>query len=267
MSKVVLVTGGSSGIGRSICEFLKDKGFKVYGTSRNPEKYPDSKVELLKLNLNDDTSINFCLEDLLFKEERIDVLINNAGAGITGPVEEIPVTEVRRNFDTNFYGPVHMMKSVIPVMREQKDGLIINITSIAGYMGLPYRGVYSASKAALEVIVEAIRMETREFNVRITNIAPGDFATNIAAGRYHTPVTEGSAYEASYRQVLESINEDVDEGNDPIDVAKLVYKVIQTPNPKPHYLVGAFMQKLSVSMKRILPQKWFERLLLNHHDM
>ncbi|NNK87489.1 MAG: SDR family oxidoreductase [Flavobacteriaceae bacterium] len=267
MSKVVLVTGGSSGIGRSICEFLHEKGFKVYGTSRNPEKYPDSKVELLELDVNDITSINFCLEELMTREDRLDILINNAGAGITGPVEEIPGLEIRKNFDTNFFGPLNLMKGAIPVMRQQNAGIIINITSIAAYIGLPYRGVYSAGKAALELIVEAVRMEVKEFNIKIANIAPGDFATNIASGRYHEPVHDESPYSESYGKVLRAIDEDVDAGNDPMDVAKLVYRIINTAHPKPHYLVGAFMQKFSIRLKRILPQKWFEKLLLRHHKL
>ena len=267
MGKVILVTGGSSGIGRSICEFLDAKGYKVYGTSRNPGNYPDSKVDLLELDVSDITSINFCLEELMTREGRIDVLINNAGAGIAGPVEEVPGLEIRKNFDVNFFGPLNLIKSVLPVMREQGEGLIINITSIAAYMGLPYRGIYSAGKAALEVITEALRMEVKDFNIKITNIAPGDFATNIAFGRYHVPVRDDSPYSGSYGKVRKAIDADVDGGNDPVDVAKLAYQIIKTADPKPHYLVGAFMQKSSIRLKRLLPQKWFEKLLLRHHEL
>ena len=137
---------------------------------------------------------------------RLDIVINNAGVGITGPLEEIPMEEMKNNFDTNFFGPIEVMKAVLPQMREQKSGLIINVTSIAGYMGLPYRSIYSASKGALELITEALRMEVKSFGIHITNVAPGDFATNIASGRYHAPVIKGSDYEVSYVESLRTMD-------------------------------------------------------------
>ena len=183
---------------------------------------------------------------------RLDVLINNAGAGITGPLEEIPTEELKRNFDTNVFGPLNVIKAVLPQMRFQHSGLIINITSIAGYMGLPYRGAYSASKGALELLTEAYRMEIKAFNIQMTNVAPGDFATNIAAGRYHAPVNEDSPYKIPYGKTLDLMNTHVDDGKDPLLMAKAIYKVINTKKPKIHYKVGEFMQKFSIVLKRIL---------------
>ena len=179
MSKVVLITGGSSGIGKSIGEFLKAKGFIVYGTSRNPEKYNNSEFPLVALDVTKIETITTCINQVLEKESKIDVLVNNAGAGITGPLEEIPDVEIKRNFETNLFGPINVIKAVLPTMRKQKSGLIINITSIAGYMGLPYRGIYSASKGALELVTEAFRMELKTFGVHMTNLAPGDFAAHF----------------------------------------------------------------------------------------
>ena len=201
------------------------------------------------------------------KEGRIDVLINNAGVGITGPIEEIPAQEIKNHFDTNFFGPIEVMKAVLPQMRSQKSGLIINITSIAGYMGLPYRGIYSASKGALELITEALRMETKSFGINITNIAPGDFATNIAAGRFHAPVIKGSAYEVPYGNTLKSMNEHVNSGSNPDEMAKVVFEIIENPSPNIHYKVGEFMQKFSIVLKRILPDKVYERMLMNHYKL
>ncbi|WP_033961961.1 SDR family oxidoreductase [Psychroserpens jangbogonensis] len=267
MSKVVLITGGSSGIGKSIGEFLTTKGYEVFGTSRNPDRYPASKFRLLALDVADITSIENAIKTVVETSGRIDVLINNAGAGITGPIEETPDVEIKRNFETNLFGPINVIKAVLPQMRQQNSGLIINITSIAGYMGLPYRGIYSASKGALELITEAFRMEIKDFSIQMTNLAPGDFATNIAAGRFHAPVTKGSPYETKYGSVLKAIDEDVDKGNDPSLVANAVYKIINTSNPKIHYKVGAFMQKFSVVLKRILPDKVYEKLLLSHYKI
>jgi len=267
MSKVVLITGGSSGIGKSIGEFLHQKGFVVYGTSRNPERIENSVFPLVALDVRNTESVQKAVSEVIEKSGRLDIVINNAGVGITGPLEEIPSEEIKNNFETNLFGPIEVMKAVLPQMRTQKSGLIINITSIAGYMGLPYRSVYSASKGALELITEALRMETKSFGIHITNVAPGDFATNIAAGRYHAPVIKGSAYEIPYGNTLKEMNEHVDSGSNPNDMALAIYAIIQNPHPKVHYKVGAFMQKFSIVLKRVLPDKMYEKLLMNHYKL
>ena len=200
-------------------------------------------------------------------EKTIDILINNAGIGITGSIEDTPTEGMREVFETNFFGAIEMMKAVLPQMRKQKKGLIINITSIAGYMGLPYRSVYSASKGALELITEALSMEVKEFGIHITNVAPGDFATNIASGRYHSPLTSGSDYEKSYGTTLEMMDAHVDGGSNPNDMAEAIFKIINTKKPKIHYKVGAFMQKFSIVLKRILPDMVYEKLLMNHYKL
>ena len=267
MQKVVFITGASSGIGKAIGEFLHHKNFIVYGTSRNPSKVENSIFPLVALDVRDVISIKTAIAEVLLKEGKIDVVINNAGVGITGPLEEIPLEEIKNNFETNLFGPIEVMKAVLPQMRSQKSGLIINITSIAGYMGLPYRSVYSSSKGALELITEALRMEVKSFGIHITNVAPGDFATNIAAGRYHAPVVKGSAYEMTYGNTLKEMDSHVDSGSNPNQMAEVIYKIINTSNPKIHYKVGAFMQKFSIVLKRILPDKIYEKMLMNHYKL
>ena len=267
MNKVVLITGGSSGIGKSIGEFLHLKGFVVYGTSRNPERVMNSVFPLIALDVRNSDSIQAAVAKIIAASGRLDIVINNAGVGITGPLEEIPTAEIRNNFETNFFGPIEVMKAVLPQMRSQKSGLIINITSIAGYMGLPFRSVYSASKGALGLITEALRMEVKSFGIKITNVAPGDFATNIASGRFHAPLLENSAYEIPYGNTLKLMDEHVDSGSNPNEMAEAVYKIIQNPNPKIHYKVGVFMQKFSIVLKRILPDKVYEKMLMNHYKL
>jgi NAD(P)-dependent dehydrogenase (short-subunit alcohol dehydrogenase family) len=267
MSKVVLITGGSSGIGKSIGEFLTTKGYDVFGTSRNPERYTDSKFKLVALDVADVVSIRKAIQTVVETTGRLDVLINNAGAGITGPIEEIPDEEIKRNFETNLFGPINVIKAVLPQMREQNSGLIINITSIAGYMGLPYRGIYSASKGALELITEAFRMEIKTFNIHMTNVAPGDFATNIAVSRYTAPIEKKSPYEKVYKDTLDLMNEHVDHGQNPEIMAKVIYRIINTSNPKIHYKVGVFLQKFSIVLKRILPDKVYEKMLMKHYKL
>lgn len=267
MKKVVLITGGSSGIGKSVGEFLTQKGFVVYGTSRNPKKIDNHPFKLVALDVKDIDSISNAIEIVIATEGSIDILINNAGMGITGPIEETPTNEMRKVFDTNFFGAIDVMKAVLPQMRKQKSGLIINVTSIAGYMGLPFRGIYSATKGALEIVTEAVRMEVKSFGIQVTNVAPGDYATNIASGRYHTPVFENSPYKKVYQENLDLMDAHVNSGGDPIEMAQAIYKIINASNPKVHYKVGSFMQKFSIVLKKILPDTIYEKMLMNHYKM
>nr|WP_317632456.1 SDR family oxidoreductase [uncultured Flavobacterium sp.] len=267
MKKVVLITGGSSGIGKSIGEYLQNQGHVVYGTSRKPENVVGSKIKLVALDVRNAVSISNCIAEVIEKEGRLDVLINNAGVGITGPLEEIPMQEIKNNFETNLFGPIETMRAVLPQMRKQGAGLIINVTSIAGYMGLPFRSVYSSSKGALELITESLRMEVKNFGIEVTNVAPGDFATDIASRRFHAPVIKGSAYEKVYGQQLATIDAHVDGGSDPIEMAKGIAQIIANGKPKVHYKIGAFMQKFSIVLKRILPDKMYEKMLMNHYKL
>lgn len=267
MSKVVLVTGASSGIGKSIATFLSIKGYKVYGTSRKPNNNKDFSFELIALDVLKVETIKTAVNFILEKEGRLDVLVNNAGMGITGPIEDTPTEEMRSVFNTNLFGAIDVMKAVLPQMRNQNSGTIINVTSIAGYMGLPFRGLYSATKGALEIITEATRMEVKNFGINVVNVAPGDFATNIAAGRYHTPVFKNSAYKENYQANLDLMDAHVDGGMDPVEMAKVVFKIINTENPKIHYKVGGFMEKFSIVLKRVLPDKMYEKLLMNHYKL
>ena len=259
MSKVVLITGASSGIGKAAAEFLSAKGLKVYGTGRKPKKNDNNGYSLIALDVTKPETITLAINLILEKEGRLDVLVNNAGMGITGPVEDTPTNEMRKVFETNFFGAIDMMKAVMPQMRKQQSGTIINITSIAGYMGLPYRGVYSATKGALDLVSEAA--------IQIATIAPGDVATNIAAGRYHTPVFDNSAYKKKYQMNLDLMDSHVNSGMNPIKMAEKIYQIINLKHPNVHYKVGAFMEKFSIVLKKILPSKIYEKLLMNHYKL
>lgn len=266
-SKIVLVTGASSGIGKAIAVFLQHKGFTVYGTSRRPQGITDSPFPLVALDVTQDHSIALAVDEVMRREGSLDILINNAGVGITGPIEETPDSEILKAFETNYFGPIKVIKAVLPVMRMKGSGLIINVTSIAGYMGLPFRGIYSASKGALELTTEAFRLELRGSGIQMTNVAPGDFATNIAAGRYHAPIKEDSPYKQAYSATLGLMDQHVDQGDDPTLMAKAVYKVIQKKEPRGHYKVGQPLQRFSVSLKRLLPDKLYEKILAKHYKL
>ena len=266
MSKVIFITGASSGIGKSVATYLTNRNYKVYGTSRNIQNI-DAPFTMITLDVTKEETIKAAIEKVIEKEGKIDVLINNAGKGITGPIEDTPTSEIRDNFETNFFGVINVIKQVLPHMRAQQRGLIINTTSIAGYMGLPFRGIYSASKGALELVTESLSMEVKAFGINVVNVAPGDFATNIAAGRFHTPVYEGSAYKEKYAKNLALMDDHVDSGADPIQMAKKILEIIENKTPKIHYRVGGFLEKFSITLKRVLPDKVYEKLLMNHYKL
>lgn len=267
MQKVVLITGASSGLGLATALYLTKKGYVVFGTSRNPEKFTQSiPFELLPLEITDINSIETCVAEVLKRKKRVDVLINNAGVGITGPIEELDIKAISSNFNTNCFGPLQMIKSVLPKMREQSSGTIINITSIGGYMGLPFRGPYSASKSALSIITESLSMEVKNFGIKVICLAPGDFATDIASRRYHSPALEKSPYK-KYKESLDTINKHVDQGNNPYEIAKAIDKILSKKNPRLHYEVGSFLQKLSKTLKKILPSRIFEKIIMNHYNL
>lgn len=263
--KTILITGASSGIGKSIALYLHQKNYKVYGTSRNPENYPNFPFSLLQMDVRNHESIQKCIDFVLEKEGKIDILINNAGVGITGALEEIPQNEIENQFQTNLFGPIAVIKAILPSMRNQKNGLVINITSIAGYMGLPFRSLYSASKGALHLITEGLRMELKPFDIEVVNVAPGDFDTDIASRRFHAPAQENSPYFTTYKKMLDKINCDVHQGKNPEILAKKIENIIVNKNSKINYKVGGFLEKFSIILKRILPDKVFEKILYNHY--
>ena len=262
MSKVILITGASSGIGKSISLFLTSKRYKVYGTCRNPKNYDISEYELLKCDINSEFEIKETVKHILQIENHIDVLINNAGIGITGPLEETSESDIKSAFQTNFLGPIAIIKECIPSMRKNRIGLIINITSVLGYFGIPYRGIYCATKSSLEVIGEVFSMELKKFNIKVVNVAPGDFKTNIASRRIDSDFNNSSSYSEDYSKSLKSANKHVDNACPPIIVSKLIYKIINSKNPKIHYKVGQFIQKFSIILKNFLPDRLFEKVLL-----
>jgi NAD(P)-dependent dehydrogenase (short-subunit alcohol dehydrogenase family) len=268
MSKVVLITGASSGLGLATALHLHEKGYTVFGTSRNPEKlhskYP---FTFLPLENTDPKSIQECLATVLKDAGRLDVLINNAGVGITGPMEEIELAAVRHHFETNCFGPLELIQAALPQMRSQREGLIINITSIASDMGLPFRGPYSAAKVALERMTEALRMETHSFGIRICNVAPGDFVSQIAERRHYATVKENSPYHKAYHHSLDQMNAHVDKGIDPKEIAKKLDSLIATKKLNVRYKIGAPLQKLSGILKSLLPSRIFEKLLMNHYKL
>ena len=267
MALRILITGASSGIGKMTAEHLAKIGHKVYGTSRNPGKQPNNIVHFLALDLTDKESIKQLVGSYFDKEDRLDVLINNAGIGISGSAEESAPEQFKKVFQTNYFGVCELINAFLPYLRKQDQAKIINISSIAGYMGLPFRAHYSAAKSALIRLTESYRLELKPFDVQICHLAPGDFATNIAGGREKVELREDSAYFDNYKHSLKLMDADVDKGEDPILVAQQIERIIHQKKLAASYPVGSFLQKFAIKLKHILPASWFEAMLANHYKL
>ena len=263
IKKVVLVTGASSGLGKSIAQFLSKKGFKVYGTSRSLGKDING-VTILKMDVTKKDEIKAALSIIIQIEQRLDVLINNAGIGMTAPLEDSNTADFKNVIDTNLVGAYETVKTVLPPMRKQGSGLIVNVSSIASKFGLQYRSAYCASKATMDGLTKALRMEVKKFGIKICSIQLGDIRTNI---KDHLIVNlkKDSVYKASFERCYKIINDDVAFALMPDFFAEKVYGIINSKNVKRSYVLGKPMQKVIVILKRILPDSWFEKIINNYY--
>lgn len=263
--KIVLLTGASGGLGSAIAKHLTKQNYKVYGTGRKKTK--SENFTWLYMDLSDQSSIDRAVAEILEKEKKIDILINNAGIGITGSIEETKLDQIRKVFEVNFFGMLYTIQKVLPVMREQGTGTIINISSIAGYTGLPFRGIYSATKSAVMRMSEALSSEVKQFGIKVVDIAPGDFQTNIAEGRIYTDLNDNSPYYQDYKRVLKMIDEEVEAGLKPDILGNKTAKILKTKKTKLRYNIGILMQRLTPYLKCLLPGRFFENLINKHYGM
>jgi len=263
VKKVILITGISTGFGRHTAQLLAEQGHTVYGTVRKDCDAHD-RVNLLKMDLTDHGSVDKAVETIIEREGRIDILINNAGMHTGGPVETTPEEKIRFQMDTNFMGMVHLTRVVLPEMRRNGGGMIINISSIGGLMGLPFQAFYSASKFAVEGFSEALRMEVKRFNIKVIVINPGDFHTSNSANRRNYLAPAG-AYQGQFERSLTVIEKDEANGWQPEILARKILRIVESRNPRQRYVVASFEQKLAVILKRILPGRWFMRILTDHY--
>lgn len=264
-SKVVLITGASSGIGRSTAEYLSGLGHRVFGTSRSQPE--EANFEWVGMDVTSEESVREAVGQVLERAGRIDVLINNAGLGIVGPLEETTDELIYEVFNTNVMGYLRLSRAVIPIFRRQKQGSIVNVSSIAGEMGLPFRGVYSATKASIEALTESLSMELMEFNIHVCSVLPGDIATSINQNRLVVDLKPDSVYAPTFTKIHRQINDEVSNADKPIVIARAIARIIDTPNPRLHYTVGPLLQKAAIWMRILLPQRFFERLLMRFYGM
>jgi len=247
--KVAVVTGSASGIGYETALILARNGFRTFATVRNLEKAKtlsevakkeQLQLKILKLDVTDEKSVNDAIKNIKSDAGRIDILVNNAGYGLGGALEDISMTELRAQFETNVFGLIRVTQAVLPTMREQKSGIIVNISSIGGKMALPYFSPYISTKFAVEGLSESIAYDLEPFGIKVVLIEPGAIKTNFDSGMVMPAksLDSSSPYFKNMQQVLGLMNSMLQNGSLPDKVAKVVLEVVTSQNPNLRYTAG-----------------------------
>jgi NAD(P)-dependent dehydrogenase (short-subunit alcohol dehydrogenase family) len=272
--KVAVVTGSSSGIGLLTAVELARHGYRVVATMRNlanssrlEEAVQKSgvreRIDLRRIDITEFESLADAVAAIVRDHQRIDVLVNNAGFSVAGFAEDMTLAELRHQLETNFFGNVAMTKAVLPVMRAQKSGHIITVTSVAGRLGQPMLSAYSASKYALEGWSESLRIETHSMGIRVSLVEPGAYDTDI--WERNVVIAKGSLDPASpnkerSQRFAEFVKNSAKHRKDAREVARLIVRIAQDYNPKLRYLIGGDA-KVQIWLKRIVPWRRYERIV------
>ena len=269
MQKIVLITGVSSGFGKAIAEKLLADGHIVYGTSRKQLDFQIDNLKFKNLDVTQKENVKEVVASIIAEAGRLDVLINNAGIGISGAAELASEQDIDLQMNTNFFGVINMCSAVLPHFRRKKNGMILNISSIGGIFSLPYQGFYSASKFAVEAYSEALSLETKQFGIKTVLIEPGDFSTDFTKNRKISQETaDNEDYTASFARVMKNIEKDETTGGNPIYLAKKISKIINKKRPKFRYVITPnIVQKLSVAASHLLCGKAFQWILRTFYSI
>ncbi|MGA2477814.1 MAG: SDR family oxidoreductase [Spirochaetia bacterium] len=255
--QVILVTGASSGIGKASARLLAAAGFRVFGASRRAPAGLDS-VAAVSMDVRDDRSVTDGVSRVLKEAGRIDVLLNCAGIHITGSAEEMLLEEFREQVETSLLGTVRTCRAVLPGMTGRKRGLIINISSIAGLMGLPFQTAYCASKHGIEGYSEALQMESRRFGVKVVVVDPGDVHTEVTQNRLHSRgIAAGSPYLPDFDAAMRIQDGNEIHGWEPERIAQLILHIVKARSPRYRYVAGPFVEKFAVWARPLLPERMF----------
>ncbi len=265
--KVVLVTGASSGLGLAVATYLSKMGYIVYAGARSFKNEDKSGQNKIYLDVTDKNSVDEVLKTIMKREGKLDILVNCAAYLVLGSIEDTTIEEYRGVLETNFLGTLRMCQSVVPIMREQKEGRIINFSSINGLMATPFQSAYVASKFAIEGMTECLSLEVKDFGIKVTLIEPSDHRSGSKNYRPHAKNADikSSAYYDKYIRVTNKFAHDEDNGSYPERLAETVYEITKKKNPNLRYTVGKFDQRLSTILKRILPARVFEKIILGYY--
>jgi len=259
---VALVTGVSSGIGKACAHHLSRHGYRVYGAARSATAREDDGVTLLPLDVRNEGMVKDTVSRVVQDAGRIDVLLNCAGVIVAGPVEDLLPDEIMDQIQTNLLGTMRMCQAVLPGMRKRRSGLIVNISSIGGLMGLPFQSTYSASKFGIEGFSESLQIEVRDFGIRVVVVEPGDIATEVTV---HRRITRGIAADSPYRKNLDDAmrSQSTNEINgwDVERVARFIGRIVQSRSPRFRYRPGPFMEVISPTFRRVMPDRLFLKVL------
>jgi NAD(P)-dependent dehydrogenase (short-subunit alcohol dehydrogenase family) len=265
---VVLVTGASSGFGLQIAAGLAADGHRVFGTVRTPRPGATPGFTTVQLDVTRDESVAAGVGEVIRSAGRIDAVINNAGMGIAGAIEDTTVEEARVQFETNFFGTHRVCRAVLPHLRAQGRGHIINMSSLAGHVPLPFQGFYSATKFAIEAYSEALRMELRPFGIAVSMIEPGDFATAFTANRRMTAAsTPSSPYHVPCAQAIARMARDEQANADLSPIVRAVRTILSTPHPALRYARATFVQRAFVAVRPFLPHALAEFLIRDTYGL
>ncbi|MHB8528665.1 MAG: SDR family oxidoreductase [Caulobacteraceae bacterium] len=266
--RVALVSGASSGLGRSIATALAGAGLRTYGASRRIAGTPGAAFEWVAMDVDDDASVEAAVRRLFEREGRLDVVVANAGFGIAGALEDTTTTEAKAQFETNFFGVHRLCRAALPHLRARRRGHVVVIGSLAGLFAIPFEGMYSAAKFALEGYCEALRIELRRTSVRVAIVEPGDFATGFTAARRMVAARgPGSAYDHAFERALKIIEHDEAAGADPAEAAAAVLAVIGSARPALRHPVGPEDQVALARAKPHLRPDKLERRLAAHFEL
>ena len=264
--KVILVTGASSGIGQSIAGALAQVGHTVFGTSRNPagiEKV--TGVAMVPLDVCLDESVSACVNAVVEQAGRLDVLVNNAGLGMDGALEEATLEQAKALFETNFFGVMRMVKAVLPTMRRQGRGQIINMSTGMALNPPPFVGLYAASKCALEGYTEALRHELKPLNIQVALVEPGWFKSRIKENQLHG-ADRISDYDPWRQRAVRVMNQHLEEGADPAIVGNRILRIVESKSPRLRYMVGKEVVA-SYWGRRVLPESLGERFMRAYYHL
>jgi len=256
--KVVVITGASSGVGQSTARLLSQTGYKVFGTSRNPATVAAiPNVKMLALDVTSDDSVAACVKAVANGAGRIDVLVNNAGYELAGALEEISIEEAKAQFETNFFGVVRMVKAVLPYMRQQKQGQIINVSSLSGVSSIPFMGIYSASKFALEGYTDALRMELKPFSIHVSLTESGFLKTPMMNKR-QVSAAQLEEYDLWRQRAFTAIRDQEQKAPGAELVSQTLLRIITSKKPRLRYFIGG-QAKFATRLQRFLPEAAYER--------
>jgi short-subunit dehydrogenase len=269
--KVVLITGTALGIGKSTAEYLIDKGHIVYGGDILIEEnlyLNDIGGTALEMDVTNQNHIDDAVKKIISEEGRIDVLVNNAGLGVYGAIEDVSMEDIYYQYDVNLFGLARVTKAVLPYMREKKSGTIVNISSVLGETYGPLAGWYLSTKHALEGWSDALRVELKKFDIDVVIVQPGAINTNFSnvTKTYIDKYRENSPYQHLYGEpITDTGNEILSNQSDPIVIAKVINKAIDARNPKTRYAAGAY-SRIGIFLRKIMTDKMFDRFILSISD-